>query len=366
MQNSSLECKFSEKCGGCNHFGDFAHTEEEQIKSLWNSHFQIPLNEIIHGSRIGFRNKADMTIVDGEVLGFYQKGSKNILSISECQLLVPELNELIRDFAKSLAPIQKGSIRFRTSPSGKRGIWLDFANTDVKKLMDSGYLLRLSELAEIEIGQRQKPLIIEDENPKLLKKVRLGGWLNTFVGDELNPHPLQTPISGFTQPSNEYNKILIGAVKKIVDEIESDNFLDLFCGRGNFTLPLLSWQKNVTAIELNKIALIGLEASVEDLQLQSSLEIQKLDLQNNSAWEPSSGAKAIIVDPPRSGLGRLSNRLAEWGQVKDIIYVSCFLDSLANDFRGLTEHFDIKYSTAVNQFPHSQHSEWIVHLKRKA
>ncbi|MEZ4872123.1 MAG: hypothetical protein R2827_07730 [Bdellovibrionales bacterium] len=75
----------------------------------------------------------------------------------------------------------------------------------------------------------------------------------------------------------------------------------------------------------------------------------------------------LLVDPPRSGLKNFVDKIKNFSSIpKEIIYVSCFAQSLSEDIRKFIElGYEIKKIVGVDQFAQTPHCEWIVHLIQK-
>ena len=114
----------------------------------------------------------------------------------------------------------------------------------------------------------------------------------------------------------------------------------------------------VTAIEIEAAALEGLERSARETDLQ--VEIVKKDLYRPSVLE----GDAWLVDPPRSGLKNLLETIAE-SRPRVLVYVSCWSESFLSDAEKLKElGYQLTELSAVDQFVHSPHVEWVASFQR--
>jgi len=163
----------------------------------------------------------------------------------------------------------------------------------------------------------------------------------------------------FTQVNAEINKSMIDmAVKSLVPQ-PSDNILDLFCGLGNFTLP----------IARSGAAVVGVEGNDELVQL-ATRNARKNELQNaefytadlfgefeSLQWSQQKYNK-VLLDPPRSGALGAVQWLPKTG-VKKIVYISCNSSTLARDADVLvnTHGFKLTHAGVMDMFPHTSHVE---------
>jgi 23S rRNA (uracil1939-C5)-methyltransferase len=260
-----------------------------------------------------------------------------------------------------LPNVKRGSLRLRVSPSGARGIWIDFANVDIKGLLDEGsWLSSLKNSAIVEIGQKNKRLI-EKENRWKLGEAELFPWFETYLGEELRPQPLYLTLGGFTQTGFAANRLLISAAMKLLKETGEGEVLELFCGSGNFSLAMASRGYKVRGLELDALALEGLKKAAVEAGLDSHIRLTRRDLYRASTEELES--PVWFVDPPRSGLRSVLDRLEDLApgrRPQYILYVSCFLESWAEDAKKLgTMGYRLEKLKGVDQFPNTPHCEWI-------
>jgi 23S rRNA (uracil1939-C5)-methyltransferase len=274
-------------------------------------------------------------------------------------MMSPRLEAFFHEYRSRKPPIAKGSVRLRVSPSGERGVWLDFANNDVKNLFEEKEYLRwLSSLAFVEIGQRRKHLVWKEGAPKLADP-ELRPWFETY-GPGGEAIPLYGPVGGFSQAGFEANRALVGAVISLAQEAGAKDWLELFCGNGNFTLALAAAGMNVEAIEMDPLALEGLQRN-----LPANVKISRADVYLQSKKLPPVGGRGLLVDPPRAGLRELLGVLESGEKPPVIIYVSCFTDSFLSDLSRLDSlGYRRSNLVGINQFPHSPHAEWAALLTR--
>ena len=310
------------------------------------------------------RDRVDL-IIDrrsgGYRLGLFDRFRTGIVDLQGCPQLSPALEAWLQEFRRYEFPITRGSVRLRVAPNGTRGVWLDFANIDVKSLLDERTLLKklLASGAIIEIGQRRKRLIVRDDQLKLGDAI-LFPWFETYVKGAAVP--LYCSIGSFTQPGFTPNRVLIDEVTALASEVEGKGRAAEFgSGIGNFTLPLSSMFAQVDAYEVDSLALQGLARTLLE-QKRTNVTIHSGNFQGDKALSLDfSGVDILLVDPPRSGLMKfiepLISALPE-SRPRAIIYVSCFAESFAVDSdRLLATGYSLEKLSIVDQFPQSRHYE---------
>lgn len=171
----------------------------------------------------------------------------------------------------------------------------------------------------------------------------------------------------FIQVNAALNRLMVGQALDLLDVGPDDRVLDLFCGLGNFTLPLARRAAAVTGLE-------GAGALVERARRNArrngidNAEFQVMDLYSGALdadW-PARRYDAVLLDPPRSGAAPLLERIRATGAAR-VVYVSCNPESLAADAAALTaEHgFDLAAVGIMDMFPHTAHVESMALFERR-
>lgn len=356
-----LECKHVGLCGGCPR-GMREFAPEEKARKLREI---FPAAQIRYSPHSRVRDRADLIWenVNGEMrLGLYALNSRETVALSECPQMSVALESWFHEFKKLPPPIKKGSVRLRVSPSGQRGVWLDFANQDVKALFDEkNYLTWLSERAFVEIGQRRKVLTWKEGAPKLVA-AELRPWFETYNA-EFKPLALFGPVGGFSQAGFAANRELVAAVTEAVKASGENSWLELFCGNGNFALALAARGLDVEAVELEPLAVEGLKLSL--LQAGLTIKLHTQDVYLKAKNLPEFGGRGLLVDPPRAGMREILEQIRHRPRPSALIYVSCFEESFLADVVKLNElGFELESLVGVDQFPWSEHMEWVARFKR--
>jgi 23S rRNA (uracil1939-C5)-methyltransferase len=178
----------------------------------------------------------------------------------------------------------------------------------------------------------------------------------------------------FTQVNHAINRVLVGRALRLLAPARTDRVLDLFCGLGNFTLPLARLAREVVGIEgseaLTARALANAKVNGVDrhtaFACRNLFEVTADDLRALGPFDK------FLIDPPREGALAVSKALAEIAQSGEgslpgrIVYVSCNPATLARD-AGLLVHeagYRLKGAGVVNMFPHTSHVESIALFER--
>jgi 23S rRNA (uracil1939-C5)-methyltransferase len=178
----------------------------------------------------------------------------------------------------------------------------------------------------------------------------------------------------FTQVNHMMNRTLVSRAIRLLEVKETDRVLDLFCGIGNFTLPLARKAKQVLGIEGLETLTTRAKANAEHNGLASKASFMQSDLFEVTTETIASWGKAErwLMDPPREGAMEMSKALTQLHLQKSdllperIVYVSCNPKTLARDADILCHQagYTLKGAGIVNMFPHTSHVESIAVFER--
>lgn len=354
-------------CGGCSLQHLSAEAQIAEKEKLLVDQFrrigkisEVALWEPLTGPTRGYRHKARLgvkyVLKKGKALvGFREKGSPYLADLDACPVLHPKLGEHLLDLA---ALIEALSIRERV-PQIEAGVG-ENATALVFRVLDdpsSADLTALREFAErhaVDIYlQRHGPDSIRpmDTNRAHLLSYSLPEQSLTF---EFRP-------TEFTQVNPEINRKMVARVLDVLAPAAPDRVLDLYCGLGNFTLPLARHCGHVVGVE-------GLDELVTRARQNAvgngidNVEFHVADLSKplaSAAWVDSRYDK-ILLDPSRAGADGVLDYVPNWGAAR-IVYVSCNPSTLARDAGILVYQHGYRLVRAgvMDMFPHTSHVESI-------
>jgi len=170
----------------------------------------------------------------------------------------------------------------------------------------------------------------------------------------------------FTQIHLEINRLMVKQAVTLLDPQPDETVLDLFCGVGNFSLPLARYARKVVGIEGNSIMIErGYENAAHNKI--SNLEFYTANLFEppmKDAWLHQSYEK-ILLDPPRTGAKEIIEHFPRLSANR-VVYVSCNPATLARDASLLvhTHGYRLKQAGIMNMFPHTSHIEAMAVFER--
>ncbi|MGZ5050949.1 MAG: 23S rRNA (uracil(1939)-C(5))-methyltransferase RlmD [Methylobacter sp.] len=163
----------------------------------------------------------------------------------------------------------------------------------------------------------------------------------------------------FTQVNYEINKLMINRALETLELNENDTVLDLFCGLGNFTLPMAKFAGRVVGVEGDQPLVDHAKENARHNGIEN-VEFYAADLSKDISDQPWASRKynKIMLDPSRAGASEVLHYFKKW-QPERIVYVSCNPSTLARDAGILVNELGYKLIKAgvMNMFPQTGHVE---------
>ena len=182
--------------------------------------------------------------------------------------------------------------------------------------------------------------------------------------------------SSFTQPNAQVCQKMLEWACTVAEYSEQD-LLELYCGNGNFTLPLSTRFRRVLATELAKSSVYAAQWNIEQNQIEN-IQVARLSaeeftqayngerefrrLQEANIDLASYDFDTVFVDPPRAGIDDDTLKLLQ--RFKRIIYISCNPDTLHDNLKTLCQSHKVTQFALFDQFPYTHHVESGVLLEK--
>ena len=209
------------------------------------------------------------------------------------------------------------------------------------------------------------------------KRVLHTDWVEEVIEVEGEAFRFRQPEQCFTQPNGVINQKMMGWLLDQCDNTDTD-LLELYCGIGNFTLPLSQRFRNVLATELSKPATAAARWNTA-ANRSHNIELARLSAQEMGAamagerpFRRLADLKqsladyqfdTLLVDPPRAGLDAATLGLAS--SFKRVLYISCNPKTLSDNLATLSSTHSIEGLAFFDQFPYTHHLESGVVLSKK-
>ncbi|MGF1722136.1 23S rRNA (uracil(1939)-C(5))-methyltransferase RlmD [Vibrio kyushuensis] len=350
-------CRYYQQCGGCNlqHFDLDAQREyKQQSLSQLMSKFagqELALSSMIAEGDKGYRRRARISLmVDKKTrklqFGFRKKQSKQIVNIDHCDVLEPSLSALLPELKLLLTGFKNtDSLGHVELVKGDNGIVLVLRHLKPLTDKDRNGLIELAD-------QYQATLYLMPSSDEL---VLTTGKVATYqeAGVTLSFMP-----NHFIQVNQDVNEKMINQALEWLNVSDQDRVLDLFCGLGNFSLPLAKLAKSVVGVEGVDEMVKQAADNASDNQLTNA-RFYQANLEDELISQPWAQEKfdKVLLDPARAGASGIVDQLSQFG-AKSIVYVSCNPATLARDSQSLLEQgYQLKKIGMLDMFPHSSHLE---------
>jgi len=356
-------------CGGCSlqHMSPEAqrvHKQSvlvDQFKHL--AELDIPqLIKPLTTTTTGYRRKARLGVrfvvkKDKLLIGFREKSSGFLTDMSVCKVLhesVGEHLEQLQALVRSMNAFQK--IAQIEVAVGDNHTTLVFRNLEELVADDIALLKAFSEKTGVHVWLQPKGP--DTASPLWPEQSQLVYSLPDYdVTYEFLP-------TDFTQVNADLNKKMISQAIELLDLKKDSKVLDLFCGIGNFSLPLARQCHQVIGIE-GSDALVERAKHNAKINHIDNVEYLAADLTKDIPVEIKD-IDRMLLDPPRSGALEVVSRMKEIGP-KRIVYVSCNIATLARDAGELVKNQGYRLCSAgiMDMFPHTSHVESIAVFEKK-
>ncbi len=314
-----------------------------------------PLNAGFTGYRRKARLGAKYVIKKEKMLvGFREKSSRYLADLEGCAVLYPAIGE---HFAELKAVIHSLEI-YQHIPQvevaiGDSDIALVFRHLQPMAESDKNKLIAFGQTHRMHIYLQPSGA---DSVHKIWPNDNYERLTYTLPDHELEFlfHPLD-----FTQINLEMNRLMVNQAMKLLAISEEDHVLDLFCGIGNFTLPIARKAAQVTGIEGSDEMVLRATQNAQHNQIKNAsfyaANLMKPEV--NLPWLKNHYDK-ILLDPPRAGAKEILPFINAM-KAKKIVYVSCNPATLARDAHELVHQYgySLKQAGIMNMFPHTAHIE---------
>lgn len=368
-------CKYFGLCGGCD-FQDVEYssqlkTKEDSLKKLFSDFTIKDIAEIVPSPEIyHYRNKMEYAVSSdkGTVsIGLRQKKKfYRIVDLDECRIFTDGVQDIFRIFKEwikdnNIEPYQlrrhSGNIRYAAMRHSK-----NYNELMVIAVMaaEDGNVAALAEALKGIDAVKSVYMCVNSG----IADLSVTGDLKLLYGEKcikerINDIDYLISANSFFQTNPYCCARLYSIIREETKGIGGEA-LDMCCGSGGITLQVSDSFDKVTGVD---ISAKNIEDALQNAALNKKQNIEFvcadaekfLDIRKFSA---------VILDPPRAGLGRKMKEALLADGAESVVYVSCNPSNLAQDLKTLTQAYRIEKVIPVDMFPHTRHVEVIAILKR--
>ena len=366
-QRVTPACEYYGMCGGCSlqHLDPVAQIEHKQSVLLEDlQHIgKVQLEKVLPpltGPLWGYRQKARLGVryvrkKERVLVGFREKHSAFLADMRHCKILAPQIGERLDDLSTVIGKLGcKDRIAQIEVALGDEGAALIFRNLVELADADRELLIGFGQQFDFQIylqpkGPDSVHLLWPDSATLRYTLLEQGVTLEFLPND-------------FTQVNTAINRDMVTSAIELLEPAATDRVLELFCGLGNFSLPIAKQARQVVGVEgdaglVERARQNARRNGIDNVEFHSA---NLMDDVRDLPWLHRQHYDKLLLDPPRSGAAEVIPQLADTG-ARRIVYVACNPATLARD-AGMLVHdqgYRLVSAGVMDMFPHTAHVESI-------
>lgn len=372
-QRTTPRCPYFGRCGGCSmqHLEASAQVAakqrvlEENLARIGKISPEVVMRPL-QGPSWAYRSRARLSArfvakKNSVMVGFREKQSSFVVDMASCEVLTADVSALIQPLRDLIVQLSNASSIPQVEVAvGEHITVLVFRLLEPWSEDDEIKVRSFAEQHQVQVWEQRKgPDTVRpfwpDIAPELSYSLPEFGLTMPF-----------RPID-FTQVNTAINRALVSRAMRLLQPQAGERIADLFCGLGNFSLPIATSGAEVLGIEGSKELVERARANA----LHNKLPNAHFVVDNLFEMTPEKFANLgqldkLLIDPPRSGAFELVKSLPESGAPHRIVYVACDAATLARDAEVLCHQkgYRLEAAGVANMFPHTAHVESIALFTR--
>ncbi|HIC8824310.1 TPA: 23S rRNA (uracil(1939)-C(5))-methyltransferase RlmD [Klebsiella aerogenes] len=358
-QRVAPRCPHFGVCGGCQQQHASIELQQQSKRAALSRLMKRDVDDIIAAEPWGYRRRARLSLnyqpkTQQLQMGFRKANSSEIIDVVQCPVLVPQLEALLPAVRECLTSLQSqrqlGHVELVQADNGPLMV---LRHTAALTAADKEKLERFSQTHGLSLYLAPQSEILE----------HIRGNEPWYTSDGLR---LVFSPRDFIQVNDGVNQKMVRTALAWLDIQPQDRVLDLFCGMGNFTLPLAKAAASVVGVEgVPALVAKGREnAALNELQNVTFFHENLEEDVTRQAWAKH-GFDKILLDPARAGAPGVMAHIIKLAP-RRMVYVSCNPATLARDSEALLQAgYRIQRLAMLDMFPHTGHLESIVLFERE-
>lgn len=331
----------------------------------------------VRSAEAGFRTKAKMVVggtVDAPTLGILDATGAGV-DLQGCHLYPPALSAafpVLEEFIRVArlvpydVPARRGELKnlvVTVSPDGQLMVRFVLRSTESVPRLRKHLPWLQESLPRLAVASAnilpEHKAVVEGETEILLTE-------RAALTMRVNDVPLQLRPQSFFQTNTDVAAALYRQVAAWVSDAAPASLWDLYCGVGGFALHCLAPGRSVVGVEVSQEAVASANATAQTLADAGvpGAEAARFVAGDATTEQIAPRPDLIIVNPPRRGIGPELARWIEDSDVRDVVYSSCNVTTLAKDL-GVMASFEVLEGVVLDMFPHTDHFEVAVRLRRR-
>ena len=358
-ERETPRCPHFGVCGGCQQQHASVALQQRSKREALNRLMKHDVDEVISGEAWGYRRRARLSVnyqpkTQKLQMGFRKANSNDIVEVVQCPVLVPNLEALLPAVRECLESLKgKRQLGHVELVSADNGPLMVLRHTAALSDDDKEKLERFSHSSGVALYLAPESEILE----------RVTGEEPWYSSDGLR---LTFSPRDFIQVNDGVNQQMVATALSWLDVQSTDRVLDLFCGMGNFTLPLAARAQSVVGVEgVPALVVKGREnAALNHLENVTFFHENLEDDVTLQAWAKH-GFDKVLLDPARAGAPGVMQHVIKLAPTR-VVYVSCNPATLARDSEALLNAgYQIQRMAMLDMFPHTGHQESMVLFERR-
>lgn len=358
-QRQAPRCPHFCICGGCQQQHASVELQQQSKRAALARLMKREVDDIIAASPWGYRRRARLSLnyqpkTQQLQIGFRKANSSEIVDVVQCPVLVPTLGALLPAVRECLSGLQSlrqlGHVELVQADNGPLMV---LRHTAALPAADKEKLERFSQSHGLSLYLAPQSEIVE----------QIRGEAPWYTSDGLR---LVFSPRDFIQVNDGVNQLMVHTALEWLDIQPQDRVLDLFCGMGNFTLPLAKRAAQVVGVEgVPALVAKGQENAALNALYNVTFFHENLEEDvTRQAWAKH-GFDKVLLDPARAGAAGVMLHIIKLAP-RRVVYVSCNPATLARDSDVLLQAgYTIQRLAMLDMFPHTGHLESMVLFEHK-
>lgn len=353
-QRQAPRCPHFGVCGGCQQQHASVALQQQSKRAALARLMKRDVDDIIAAAPWGYRRRARLSLnyqpkSQQLQMGFRKAGASEIVDVVQCPVLVPTLGAVLPAVRECLNELQSvrqlGHVELVLADNGPLMV---LRHTAALPAADKAKLERFSQSHGLSLYLAPQSEILE----------HIRGEAPWYTSDGLR---LVFSPRDFIQVNDGVNQLMVRTALEWLDIQPQDRVLDLFCGMGNFTLPLAKRAAQVVGVE-GVPALVVKARENAALNALHNVTFFHENLEEDvtrQAWAKH-GFDKVLLDPARAGAAGVMLHIIKLAP-RRVVYVSCNPATLARDSDVLLQAgYTIQRLAMLDMFPHTGHLESMV------
>ncbi|HCT3873046.1 TPA: 23S rRNA (uracil(1939)-C(5))-methyltransferase RlmD [Klebsiella michiganensis] len=358
-QRQAPRCPHFGICGGCQQQHASIELQQQSKRAALARLMKREVDDIIAASPWGYRRRARLSLnyqpkSQQLQMGFRKANASEIVDVVQCPVLAPTLGALLPAVRECLSELksvrQLGHVELVQADNGPLMV---LRHTAALPAADKEKLERFSQSHGLSLYLAPQSEILE----------HIRGEAPWYTSDGLR---LVFSPRDFIQVNDGVNQLMVRTALEWLDIQPQDRVLDLFCGMGNFTLPLAKRAAQVVGVEgVPALVAKGQEnAALNGLHNVTFFHENLEEDVTRQAWAKH-GFDKVLLDPARAGAAGVMLHIIKLAP-RRVVYVSCNPATLARDSDVLLQAgYTIQRLAMLDMFPHTGHLESMVLFEHK-